>query len=371
MTVKRGRPPGKVERIAALLRSRLENGEWSPGHLLPAEPELSRQLAVSRMTLRGALDDLEKAGLIVRQQGKGTFASEKAAAGSRGRLTLAILLGAPDEPQEEDAYAKQLSHGMQTALADSGFACTIHSHPAHESLSDFIREHESLALGWGGLLVSSNCVDAAGLDWLRSNGIPVAGLSAPPNGLEMPTVDVDNELGGRLAMAHLLERGWRRPVVLDQFENSSFAQARARGFRAALAAAGVDREERFFVHNELIRTPRAQELTARLLDPLLAADAIDSVIVYMEQPTIGVYRAIERRGLRVGRDIAVVHYNDYPWLCEVLHPRPTAVRQPFERVAYEATLLLQRRMRGEGSDHLASIVQPELILRESSPPQRG
>lgn len=44
-----------------------------PGELLPAERELAQRVAVSRMTLRKAVDELVAAGRVVRRHGRGTF----------------------------------------------------------------------------------------------------------------------------------------------------------------------------------------------------------------------------------------------------------------------------------------------------------
>lgn len=54
---------------------RIEIGQWIEGMMIPSENELCELYNVSRITIRRALDDLEKAGKIVRQQGKGTFVS--------------------------------------------------------------------------------------------------------------------------------------------------------------------------------------------------------------------------------------------------------------------------------------------------------
>jgi GntR family transcriptional regulator len=48
-----------------------------PGDRLPTEPELIARLSVSRGTIRRALDDLEREGVVSRQAGRGTFVAER------------------------------------------------------------------------------------------------------------------------------------------------------------------------------------------------------------------------------------------------------------------------------------------------------
>ncbi|MGC4936763.1 GntR family transcriptional regulator [Kribbella sp. DT2] len=48
-----------------------------PGQVLPSERSLSESLGVSRPTLRAALDDLAREGVVVREHGRGTFVSAR------------------------------------------------------------------------------------------------------------------------------------------------------------------------------------------------------------------------------------------------------------------------------------------------------
>ncbi len=59
--------------IQHLLRHRIHSGLYPPGTQIPSEHELSRELAVSRVTLREALRELVRENLLVKVQGKGTF----------------------------------------------------------------------------------------------------------------------------------------------------------------------------------------------------------------------------------------------------------------------------------------------------------
>lgn len=61
------------KQLATTLRRQIESGDFGPGDMIPAESELVRQYQVSRITVRKALDTLRREGLIVSQQGKGTF----------------------------------------------------------------------------------------------------------------------------------------------------------------------------------------------------------------------------------------------------------------------------------------------------------
>jgi GntR family transcriptional regulator len=58
------------------IASRIDSGELKPGDRVPSERELAEDLRVSRITVRQALTTLEQAGLVYREQGRGTFVAE-------------------------------------------------------------------------------------------------------------------------------------------------------------------------------------------------------------------------------------------------------------------------------------------------------
>jgi DNA-binding GntR family transcriptional regulator len=58
--------------IAEELMREIREGRFPPGTLIPTEPELCRRFGVSRVTVRGALRELEVRGMITRRRGVGT-----------------------------------------------------------------------------------------------------------------------------------------------------------------------------------------------------------------------------------------------------------------------------------------------------------
>lgn len=89
-------------RLRDELRAGILDGRLQPHSKLPSESELTAAHGVSRITVRQALGDLQKEGLIVRLQGKGAYVAQPRASQQLDRL-----------------------EGLAEALADQGQA--VHS----------------------------------------------------------------------------------------------------------------------------------------------------------------------------------------------------------------------------------------------------
>lgn len=63
--------------VAMHLEQRIARGEWPLGGRLPSENDLAKEYAVSRMTIRQALDVLQNDELIRRQRPTGTFVARR------------------------------------------------------------------------------------------------------------------------------------------------------------------------------------------------------------------------------------------------------------------------------------------------------
>ncbi|HJV13878.1 MAG TPA: GntR family transcriptional regulator [Propionibacteriaceae bacterium] len=66
-------PVPAYHRLEETLRQLIERQALLPGEQLPTEQQLADCLGISRPTVRHALQRLERANLIHRERGKGTF----------------------------------------------------------------------------------------------------------------------------------------------------------------------------------------------------------------------------------------------------------------------------------------------------------
>ncbi len=123
-------------------------------------------------------------------------------------------------------------------------------------------------------------------------------------------ITVDNVAGGRLAAAHLLDKGYRRCAYLGEsiepMNSTGNCEKRLRGFREGLQQGGVDLPEdriRLFPNtmDEMVRQTHA------LLDLPTPPQA---VFTYSDMYAIGALKALRVRKLHAPDDLAVVGFDN-------------------------------------------------------------
>lgn len=142
---------------------------------------------------------------------------------------------------------------------------------------------------------------------LRDIGLPFV-VHGRSTGATLPYswVDVNNRRAFERATEFLLDLGHTCIALVNGLEQMDFAVRRRTGYEAALARRGIVPDQRLMrseemtegygyrVANELLASPKAP--TAFLCSSLISA--------------LGVRRAVEDRGLRMGRDVSIVTHDD-------------------------------------------------------------
>ncbi|GLU88232.1 FadR/GntR family transcriptional regulator [Agromyces sp. NBRC 114283] len=91
--IEQGRTLSVPDRLSIRLERLILDGTLQPGEKLPPELELTERLGVSRVSLRQALHELERRGLIDRKPGRGTVVLSPADARDASGAALAEVLG--------------------------------------------------------------------------------------------------------------------------------------------------------------------------------------------------------------------------------------------------------------------------------------
>jgi LacI family transcriptional regulator len=209
-----------------------------------------------------------------------------------------------------------------------------------------------------GLILTTARLDDDFTAQLRADGIPHV-LALRTDGVS-PSSTGDDELGGYLATRHLLDLGHRSIGVVAGPGYASSAVGRVRGFRQAMAEAGLDVDEAL-VRESAFSMESGEEIARVLLG---TAERPTAVFAVNDNTAIGVLAAAQSLGLIVPDDLSVVGYNDIPLSARLPVPL-TTVRVPLAQIASAAVDLLHRRTEGSTGD-TQLVAPPTLIPRRTT-----
>lgn len=267
---------------------------------------------------------------------------------------LALIISDVESP-----FFTALSRGVEDAAHESGYSlvlCNSDDDPDKE------REYVDVALQErvaGVLLSPSGRGDTA--EMLRSHGTPVVAVDRPLPHSSGDTVLADTRLAARQATAHLAQRGYRDIGCVTGPTGVLTADDRLDGYRDGLAEAGLPyREER--VRRSEFRAAGAEAAASALLD---SPDPPDALLVANNIMAVGVLGTARRLGLRPGRDLGVVAFDDAPW-ATLLDPPLSVVRQPAYEMGATAARLLLNRIAGDRGEPTTTRLSAELVPRGSS-----
>jgi LacI family transcriptional regulator len=179
-------------------------------------------------------------------------------------------------------------------------------------------------------------------------------------------VSIDNYLGGRLAMNHLLEQGCRQighiSGPLDWWE----ARQRMAAWKDALIEAGLDASDNYCVEGNWSSASGALAIE-KLLEQYPDMDAI---FVANDQMALGVLQFFAEKKIRIPEDIAIVGFDNIPESA-FFYPPLTTIQQDQHHVGRiavaEAIKIIEADWQGLEPVHPKSLVlPPTLVVRQSS-----
>jgi LacI family transcriptional regulator len=189
--------------------------------------------------------------------------------------------------------------------------------------------------------------------------VPTVSIHRVPGG-GVSLVGSDHVETGLLATRHLLRLGHRRLATVTGSPDRQVTSHRLRGYRAALAEAGVEPDPAL-VERGYWEADGAYEATLRLLD---RTRGITAVYAQNDTMALGVLSALHERGIAVPEDCAVVGCDDIPIAAHAIPPL-TTVHIPFFETGETAVRLLLGRISGEKIRPRPVLLPVRLVRRVS------
>ena len=365
MTAPRTRFKGIIDYYSRLIRS----GKLAPGDALPSEPRLAKRHGISRTTLRRALAELVRTGLIIKKPGRGTFVASATELKKRSQYSVAVLASGvrwisqqrPGGFVENTSVAQELYflEGITTTLAAHGRSVRIYYfHGLSKDWDDTKRrlvEEENI-----GVLVISNEINKV-VDDVVSLGLPTVLIDCARSKEKADVVYSTDYEGMKEATLHFLGNT-PGPLAFVGSSNLDSIQhtERCRGFTDACRECS-----REVSNGHVILTYIHQHCGPEVAEKLLRLSPFPTGIVCSDdRVAIGVMLALQKRQVLVPGDTNIIGFGGMLF-CLMQVPSMSTVMPDRVTMGEEATRLLEKRLQSPRRKPRTVYVPAKLVLRGS------
>lgn len=330
------------EVIYEQLKQQLEDLTYKPGQQLPTEAELTERFGVSRITVKRALDELERIGYIDRIRGSGSYVKEwrndDALPNRVMEKMIAFIL-----PSEGASGLSEYVVGAAQELERRGYYLSLHA-----TNENTLKERELLESlpkkGVKGIIfypINARAnIDA--VYTLYMSGYPILTIDKYYEGLPIASVVADNFAGGYKAASELLKLGHERIGFVSSvsLESASSVMNRYLGYCQALKEYGIGHDAELvqldFIAEigELGETLFYERLVHRYVQ--LGATALQAE---NDHVAIKLITAAIHAGLRVPEQLSVVGFDNNELAAHVELPL-TTVEQQFKEIGRKAAEMI-------------------------------
>jgi LacI family transcriptional regulator len=254
----------------------------------------------------------------------------------------------------ENPFFTAIARGVEDLAQRSGYSVVLCNSDENE---DKERRYIDVALQErvAGVVLSPTGL-STNVEGLRRQGTPLVAVDRPLPEAGGDQVLVDTRHAAAEATRHLLDGGYVRIGCLSGPTGVRTADDRLAGY-----ADVVGKQAMLFRRAEY-RAEGARLAALELLDEPAPPDAL---LVANSTMAIGVLEALSSRGLRAGRDVGIVAFDDAPWTT-LIDPPLTVVAQPAYEIGRAAAQLLLARIADSTRTPTTTTLKAHLIERRSS-----
>ncbi|MBI3745548.1 MAG: LacI family DNA-binding transcriptional regulator [Chloroflexi bacterium] len=283
--------------------------------------------------------------------------SARGLAGGRSH-TLALVLRQTAEQVAGDALLAETLRGLAGAARSAHYRVLVEPlTPGDATYGDLVRSQRA-----DGAVVSGPLFDDPELSDLVDDGFPIVIQGSLP-GTTAPSVDIDNVAGARTAVEHLIRLGHRRIACITNAPMTYTAAAdRVAGYRAALAAAGLEADPALLEEGGYDASSGHRAMAA-----ILARGVPEAIFVASDVVALGAIGALREAGLRVPEDVSVVGFDDIP-LAAYFDPPLTTIHLPATELGLAAGRALLDLIGGRDVPR-RSLLATEIVIRSSTAPR--
>jgi LacI family transcriptional regulator, galactose operon repressor len=334
----------------------------------PTVKDVARQAGVSTATVSRVLSGTNAVDDVLAERVRAACAAlhyrPNSAARALVRGTSAIIGLLVTEFR--NPFFMDIVHGVEDVTQEHGYLLVLCN-----SKEDQIREGQYIELMCAEQVAGAIVVPTTDrkpiLTPLVDSGIPVVCIDRRVRDRPIDTVLIDNTSAAEEAVRHLIGNGYRRIGLVTGPDRTTTARERLEGYRRALHGAGITPDpalER--------RGPFTEDCGRQLTSELLAlTPVVEALLIGNNRLMQGALDAIHAHGLRIPDDLAVVGFDDAPWMTPGSVSLTTVMQPAYELGSTAALRLIQRLKHPDQLTRQETVLTYRLRIGDSSRPRQG
>jgi LacI family repressor for deo operon, udp, cdd, tsx, nupC, and nupG len=180
------------------------------------------------------------------------------------------------------------------------------------------------------------------------------------DGLNVPTVSIDNISSARKATEHLIQLGHTKIAHITGPINVILSRDRLRGYQQAMMSHDLDIDSAYIQEGDFTFESGYNQM----LKLLSLETPPTAVFVFNDEMAMGVIKAAKDCCFKVPDDLAVVGF-DHIKMSSVHEPKLTTIDQPKYEIGKRAMELLLKIINGESMQKKKIVLKDSLIIGES------
>jgi len=326
--------------------------------------DVARAAGVSPSTVSRALNDSP----LIREETKARIRRIAAELGyERNELARGLVMGSSQAlglliPDITNPFFAEITRGVGEAAHAQGYGvilCNTEGDPEREW--SYIRLLKRKRVD--GLILTSVTVETPYLKDLARSKTPFVLVSRSSRIVKAPYVGVDDRLGGRLAVEHLVELGHQRIGFIGGQPDVQSCIDRLEAFKEVLSERGLPLRKGWVVFSDFTQAA-GYKAGLRILRRRTRPTAIFAA---NDVTALGVLQAAEELGLRVPDDLSLVGYDDISYAALPRIELTTVAQPSFEMGKIAAEWLLSV-IGGKRRRPLHRLLKPRLVVRRTTAP---
>lgn len=357
------------ETILQQLEQKILSGHYEPSVPFCTEKSLCEEYAVSRVTAKRAIEELEKRGLLSRKRGAGSFvvpgAEELLASSGEGRRRRVrrIALVMPFIDSRSGMFS--VIHSATEALGINGCYLTLHVTQGNRAHEEELLEQ--LLDADGVLFYPDSSIPYERLSLFSQQGKPVIILDWPNENPAFSSVICDNVMGGYLLTEHLCAYGHKRICYLSRYTKETIGSIRQR-FEGCLKYIQQNQPDLVprFVRMEMDEASPLDYQMLKHTVNMLYRDGFTAIQCQNDEIAFHAAMCCDELGIRLPRDMSLTGFDNISW-STTGNASITTVDQCFAEIGREiGSILLQKDYKPR-----QVIVPIRLVPRHSTGPVSG